>query len=303
MAEIKFQVPTQAYKAATEFEHTSIPVQSLNVDRLHYQRFIYEKFVQFLVLNFNPIVLGQLLVSRREDGTYYVIDGQQRLAALRRIGWTHAPCVVVHGLTVQDEARMFYQLDTQRHKLNAMDLFRAKVTAEDEEALRVLSIINETGWQVDLNSQTWWTAKPDYIRAVDACALSMRRYGEHTLRVALSTLREAWPNRVEASSRPMILGISRLHFTFNDVVKVDRLVSRLSSVTPNSVLADAKAYRSVERTAMDDGVGRAMYQEWAKHLRRDNYPAWETRKVVFSMSGTRVQELAPVKATVTTEQE
>jgi hypothetical protein len=76
-----------------------------------------------------------LVVSRRTDGSLFVIDGQHRLSgAIGRGDIPHLPCVVV---TDADEAQTFIALNTQRQKLSQGDIFNAMLAAGDDMRLRL----------------------------------------------------------------------------------------------------------------------------------------------------------------------
>ena len=86
---------------------------------LNYQRTVDEKAVRKLAENWNPRYLDPVTVSYR-DGKYNVIDGQHRIAAMRRMKESgklkfdadvKVLCIVHTGLTYQEEAELFYRLD------------------------------------------------------------------------------------------------------------------------------------------------------------------------------------------------
>ena len=79
-----------------------------------------------------------LFVARRSDGKLYVVDGQHRLAAAKLRGdiW-QLPCVVTHFDSAADEAASFVALNQQRRPLTQVELFKAALSAGDEEALTI----------------------------------------------------------------------------------------------------------------------------------------------------------------------
>src|SRR4051812_31723657 len=81
-----------------------------------YQRPRNERKIRKIANNFDPDALGVLYVSKRADGTYVILDGQQRHAALIEMGWQdqQVPCHVYTGLSVADEARLFGEYNELR---------------------------------------------------------------------------------------------------------------------------------------------------------------------------------------------
>lgn len=135
-----------------------------------------------------------LVVSRRLDGSLFVIDGQHRLtAALTRGDIPHLPCVVVTGQQGEDEARTFVDLNTQRQRLSQSDIFNALLAAGDEDAKRVADLLHDTGWHQTRTSCDRWNAGDLFCGPM--IVKSLKNEGEAVIRNALTALREAYPDR------------------------------------------------------------------------------------------------------------
>jgi hypothetical protein len=266
-----------------------IPLSELRVDRDNYQRPIDEPRIKKIIEEFDPIALGTLFVNERDFDPYmgqlFVFDGQHRLIALRRMvlngGQTEAPCIVIFGMTLEEEARRYVTMDTERRGLQSMDRFRAEIVAQDKEALAVLHLIHESGFNVDM-SIGWRNAKVGYVRAVDAVKTSRRRYGEPITLAALQTLHTVWPESPDAVSRNFILGTGRLLFKFGDVMKLRRLDQKLAAVSARQIIQRAKNFQDNLSARADDAVGQALYAEYRRGLREVTQalmPAWESRVI------------------------
>jgi hypothetical protein len=70
--------------------------------------------VKTIAERFDPRLLGVLLVSKRSDTEFVVIDGRERWEALLRLGIPEAPCFVLRGLTEKREAEIRMELSRQR---------------------------------------------------------------------------------------------------------------------------------------------------------------------------------------------
>ena len=64
----------------------------------NYQRVTNNGQVAGIVGEFDEARLGTITVSLR-DGNYHIVDGLHRSLALKALGYTHALCVVLTGLT------------------------------------------------------------------------------------------------------------------------------------------------------------------------------------------------------------
>lgn len=65
------------------------------------------KLVDRLVENWRDDISAPLLVADRSNDDYYVIDGQHRLEAMKRMGVETVLCKAVKVLSLEDEKRLF----------------------------------------------------------------------------------------------------------------------------------------------------------------------------------------------------
>ena len=231
-----------ATNVTTEYQVVRLPLTALHVDREHYQRPFQEHRVRRMLAEFDSRLVGVLVVSRRKDGRDYVIDGQQRLATIRRRGYTHATRQVYEGLTLAQEAAMFARLDTDRVKLRTTDAFRARLTANDEAAVRVAATITQAGWQLGLTGAARGNAVADTVTSVDACERIDERWGSVVLAETLRVLRP-WARHRTGAKRELLLGVALLLARYRDAgITVDegRLTAAVGVSHPDEVLADAR---------------------------------------------------------------
>ena len=100
-----------------------IHVDELKVDMM-YQRGLVDSSVERIVRDFDPMALSAIEVGhRKNDGKFYIVDGQNRHAAVQRrreLGQT-APtymlCLVHLSTTQRQEARLFVKRGTVRPQI------------------------------------------------------------------------------------------------------------------------------------------------------------------------------------------
>ena len=109
------------------------------------------------------------MVSHRADGTYAVLDGQHRLTALRRLGYDAANCIVLEGMTIQQEADYFRRQNENKQSLRINDTFNASLWAEDAESLRIKELMDKYGFRHGKSGQ------PMCICAIGALQRILRR--------------------------------------------------------------------------------------------------------------------------------
>ena len=131
--------------------------QQLKIDDT-YQRSINtaesQTLIRRIAQHWNWDLCQPLVVSRRDNGDLYVIDGQHRLEAARLRGdIAQLPAVVVGYASAADEAASFVHLNQQRRALTALQVFHAAVASEDSEAVAIVAAIKDAGLTLGKSSQ------------------------------------------------------------------------------------------------------------------------------------------------------
>src|SRR3990167_4119708 len=111
-------------------EGASPEVGWLSIPELHfgdYQRTLDEARVKKIVDNYDPHLIGTILVARRSDGSLWVIDGQHRVAALRLLGHSVVLATVYADTTDAGEALLFVAANSNRGPPNQWEKFRARL--------------------------------------------------------------------------------------------------------------------------------------------------------------------------------
>ncbi len=171
-----------------------------------------------------------LVVARRDDGTLWILDGQHRHAgASERGDIPFLPCVILPPIGAQAEARTFLDLNTKRQKLSQTDIFLGMLAAGDEHAKTTAALITQTGWRVVRTTTTkHW--QPGDLVCAPALVSHVRVHGSHTLREALLTLREAYPEDVVTAPASLL----------NALVEIYRPGSRYLDARPRLTAAIAR---------------------------------------------------------------
>jgi hypothetical protein len=212
-------------------------------------------FVKRIEDNYNPALIGTLVVSERSKTKYALIDGQTRAEGMKRVGEVEAPCIVFEKLTLAEEARLFARFQTERRGMTSADRFKAEVIAKDPDALAINAVIKDRGFFIDATSK-----EPGAIRAIAALEFVFHQtFGSRgtnknrdsdLLADTLDTLREAWPKLPDtAKSAAMIRGLGWYLARDPDGTRrttdidMDRLVDRLAKVTPSDLAKRAEALR------------------------------------------------------------
>ena len=200
-----------------------------------YQRILNNARVKRIADNFDPARVGVLLLSKRGEHSYAIVDGQHRLCAMRQIGLQEAVCIVVVGMSYEDEANYFRIQTRDANALSAYSLYKAGVEARDEHFLRIEAILVKNQYTVGLK------AEPMVITAVNTLTRVMSTLGEDALDLALQCIREAWHGDSTALRREMLAGISEFSRRYESKLTAELFRQRLGSLLPSDLFFEYRA--------------------------------------------------------------
>src|SRR5712691_10794744 len=127
-------------QATTEW----LPINSIQID-MTYQRPLSPPKIKAIVAHFNVVAAGTLAVNVRADGSMFAMDGQHRLAAMKKLGIMLAECKVCRGLPIEQEAEIYIYCNTIRKAPDSLDVFRARLVTGDPVAIAITTIVEKFG--------------------------------------------------------------------------------------------------------------------------------------------------------------
>ena len=210
-----------------------VPLNEISIET--YQRVLNNARVKRIADNFDPARVGVLLLSKRGPHIYAIVDGQHRLCAMRQIGVQDAVCIVVVGMTYEDEANYFRIQSRDSNPLNAYSLYKAGVEAKDEHFLRIEAILEKNQYTVGLK------AEPMVITAVNTLSRVMTVQGERALDLALQCIRLAWHGDSTALRREMLAGISEFARRYESKLTAALFNKRFGTLLPADLFFEYRA--------------------------------------------------------------
>jgi hypothetical protein len=187
-----------------------VAITSLSIDS-DYQRSTEastsKKLIRDIAKAWDWRLFQPLSVSRRIDGSLWVVDGQHRLAAAGLRGdMPHLPCVISSQDSKLGEARAFVGLNKKRRALGAVDVFKALLVTGHPESVEVMQILRDAGLTIAGHSNYgYW--KPGEIYCVPGLASAHRRWGEAVTRNAVTALSEAFDGQVLQFAGQLLRGL------------------------------------------------------------------------------------------------
>jgi hypothetical protein len=249
-----------------------IDVSSLMVDT-EYQRELSTAWVRKIAREFDPDVLGVLIVSRRDDGNIYVVDGQHRVAAIKEMGWgdQKVPCNVYEGLSLQDEAKIFWKPQTNRKYLAPGPRFRARLIHGDRDALRIRDIVEENGFTITVNAGG---AGPEKSISAVAALEHVYNLGEAKLVEVMELIRDGYGDSGDRVGLPIIGGLESFCQKYRGHYDRERLVKILREHTMTSIAAQGADLARVTGADKRNAHGMVILKLYNSRLQHNRLPSW-----------------------------
>lgn len=212
-------------------------------------------WVAYLARNWSDRLAGEILVSKRQDGTHRLLTGNHRWAArlLRREHEDFFNCLVYYGLTVQEEAEIYLAQDRNRLRHTAADDFLAMVTQGDPVALGIEEIVRDLGLHITPYGLAGYGRTR--IRAVASLLRAWEMTGRADLQLALELLRDEW--------LPGIRGASSSRRTVFSEVTIVPMAVFLNVYRHDSAFTVAWLRHALQRESLDEYERKYLAQRTA----------------------------------------
>jgi hypothetical protein len=236
------------------------------------QRPLDEYRVRALEKDFNLEGVGILCLSKRKVG-YVCLDGQHRIAALRKLGYDdiQLSAEVFSGLNLAQEAGIFIQRNnTVRVKYH--DKFLVRLVEGDTLAQEMLTMINSRGWRIvgqdDMSSPTFVS--------VQMLEKLVKRSPELAGRV-LDIVRAVWG--IRGTDHRIMNGVAAFLTRYGSKIDDVRLISKMSTgwKDPKTLIESAQALRTAYKGSIHYSIADLLVVEYNKNKKDENkLPAWRS---------------------------
>lgn len=220
-----------------------VPVDLLDVD-YSYQR-VRTAHVNKIYDKWDPNQCDYLIVSYRDD-KFYIIDGQHRYYAALARGVKDLPCIIRTGLTMEDEARIFVEMNTSRKPLNPFDTFKANIANGNENIpeVKVDMIIKRVCDKYGIIVKKTTNKEAKILRSVSKAReiISSSEHGEHRLDWIFDLiLKSNWSECPEAYGSDFLKMFSCYYTNnINDLENAkQRAVKAMCDVSPTEFISKA----------------------------------------------------------------
>jgi len=213
-----------------------------------YQRPVDPKHVREIVENFDPLYLDEILVSFR-DGRYYVVDGQNRIAAFKQMNRGRdctINCKVFRGLTYEQEADLFHHLDSIKKKLRYCDVVRARAESKSDPVIvGIGKILSRYGLAWSFSGAG--SNKNSTINANHAIIKSHEYLGPEMFELMIRLLVRTWGGHRDSMAASFIKGLTLFVKLYVHDADEEVFVKKLSAASPVEIKSMARAEVSAPR--------------------------------------------------------
>jgi hypothetical protein len=241
-------------------EFMQIDKNELQVDYEYQRDKVIQEKVREIQSNWSWAGCGCILVAMRQDGTFWVFDGQHRvLAARSRSDIANLPCLVFELDSKTHEAAGFLVANTQRKPVTAISKFKALVMTGDSAAVAVNSMFEELGLEISDNAQG-----ARQIKCVQACL----KHAASSTSVLASALRTAIDlEGDEPVHRDMLDGLVWVERKYK-LLSDPKFIRRLNSISRSDIITAIGRFAAAEGCRGERVSGTAILRCVNKGLRQ-----------------------------------
>lgn len=237
---------------------------------LPYQRPVNEKEVNRLISQWDERLIDPVIVSFR-DGKFYVVDGQHRIIAMRKMNGGRdlmVTCKVYSGLTYEQEAVLCYKLDKAKKRLSLSQ--STNILAESgtsAEVLAIIDIIESCGFTWALQKKT---GRANEITSTRAVLTTYRLLGGQTFTRMLVLIRSTWPEDTRGLLSGILTGLALFLKTYETEMDDKAFIKRLAKVDPEEIIRRGRLDYSTNRSALR--YARIILEKYNAHRGKDKLP-------------------------------
>ncbi len=241
-----------------------VPVDDMFSDRL-YQRELDTKRAGQIAATWDRRLVGVLEVSDRGEHCsprYAIINGQHRWAAASRAGVTALVATIHTGLSLADEAKLFYDIDAKTKALSTWDRWHARRGSGDTVVLAIEKIARECGLTVTQGSGP---------RNLQCCAALERIWSRSAPEVLADTLvlvLDIWPGEDDARKAVVLEGVALVLDTYSLTIDNGRLGDAMSEMTSRQLVTRARDLQERARGTLTQCVARVLVTAYNKQARK-----------------------------------
>lgn len=221
----------------------------------------------------NDMAAVVLLVSRRDNGENYIMDGQRRWGGAKIAGVEFVNCMVFTGVPYEIEAHVHTIIQTHRDVPQALDTFRAELEAKHPEAIAIDNIVKSCGLEIAKDKQyigggsSTKTRPYGVIWAVIALKDVYLSGGASGLEETLLLIKQVWPGDSDAFKDRVITGVYKFNAAYKGRYEKSELIRKMKGVSAQMIYVQGKTIAVQLGKSEAVGVKIALQQRYDRARR------------------------------------
>lgn len=241
-----------------------VPVELIDVDS-NYQREIKPALVDRILNKFSWSKFGAVVLSRKDDGRFNVVEGQHRWkAASLHPDVDAVPAVIVRHEDTSSEAQSFLAINRDRMAVTSVEQYWAGLAAGDETTLAISKVLKSAGCDV-VPANGYY--RPNLTNSITAIKRCLERYGDGATRRALLVIRDAWPTEEKALRGTLITALARVIRNNHKTISDADLAAALRPQSMAQLTAHAEQLRKLAGGAADVALAKTVVELYNKGKR------------------------------------
>ncbi len=245
-----------------------LKLSSLSIDH-RYQGHMVRSHINKLKREYDPRLVGVFMISRRQDGSSLILDGQHREAVLRELGHIDIPvgCIVLEGLSYEEEAYLYHKFNENRRKKTPQERIKSAIEAKESWALAVRDAVTQAGFRLNFDDSLLANGR---IPGAESLIFVQTNYRPSHLQETLTTFASIWGTRLGPRA-VVIRGIADFLSVYRGVATPSRLAScPLRLADPDVLARSAQDRKRILRISSPEAFSALIVEHYNDRLHDKN---------------------------------
>jgi len=223
------------------FSRGKVEISKLNM-RQPYNRDIKESRCRKMADNYKNYLVRPIDISLRQDGKYYVIDGQHRTTTLDFLDIKSIDATIHLDLTYEEEALMFVELNATSKNVSAGQKFIGLREGKNPEALDIINILSQFDFYISVEKIT--NLKEDNfgrIECVDTVQKLYEKLERDMFIRILNVISKTWGGHYHSLKRNIFMGVALFIKEYGHEVSDKDIIAKWKSHPAIDIIRDARS--------------------------------------------------------------
>jgi hypothetical protein len=230
------------------FSRGKVEISKLNM-RQPYNRDIKESRCRKMADNYKNYLVRPIDISLRQDGKYYVIDGQHRVTTLDFLDIPSIDATIHLDLTYEEEALMFVELNATSKNVSAGQKFIGLIEGKNPEALDIISILEQFNFRISVEKIK--NLKEDNFGRIECVETIQKLYEklerDMFIRI-LDVISRTWGGHYHSLKRNIFMGVALFIKEYGHEISDKDMIAKWKNHPAIGIMRDACSNQKITNT-------------------------------------------------------